>query len=207
MKSDAGVTLLEILVVAGIFTLAIGLSLTVLSSSRLSVTVNEAKVRTQENARTTMNWLSRELRLSNASFVHIYSTLNIPSPNAPLPITGPVVYFQIPLEDPATRTLDLTAAGALQWGSQDNLGAYTLGNFIYYYLGGPDGNQLFRATSAALGGGVNGAGVIIAPNISSITFERDSATSELIDLEIVAEAATTVSPITQTLRSRVRLRN
>lgn len=207
MKPNTGVTLLEVLVVAGIFTLAIGLSLTVLSSSRLSLNVTEAQVRAQENARTAMNWLSRDLRLSDASRAHIYSTLNIPSPNAPLPITGAVVYFQTPLEDPATGTLDLTAAGALQWGSQDNLGTSTLGNFIYYYLGGPDGNQLFRATSAALGGGINGAGVVIAPHISSITFERDSATSELIDIEVIAETETGVNPIEQILRSRVRLRN
>lgn len=212
MKPNAGVTLLEILVVAGIFTLAIGLSLTVLSSSRLSVTVNEAQVRSQENARTAMSWLSKELRLSTPNNAHIYSDLGTPSA-----LTGTVLYFQVPLEmddGTGTQVLDLTAAGELQWGSQDNLGAYTLGNFIYYYLGGPNGDRLFRATSAAEGGGVIGAGVVIAPDIASITFERDSATSELVDIEVVAEAEA-MSPygptapigLNQTLRSRVRLRN
>lgn len=195
----SGFTLTELLVVVGIFSLIIGACFTLLSSSRLSVNIHEASIQAAESSRRAMERITRELRLSQAGRIRLYNDLVTEGST----VSGQVIYLQVPVVDAAGELV--LASGRLTWGTEQ-----TQGDFIYYFLGGDNNDQLFRGSCSGVGIGVSNAGVIIAPYISSISFSQGSPSSELIDVEIVGEAEYLKNPrrtVTQTLRSSIKLRN
>jgi len=207
MKSKpkkSGFTLIELLVVVGIFTLIIGASFTLLSSGRLSANLSEARIQTSENARLAMEQITRELRLSHSSKGHISNAVGW----ATNLNNGIVINFQIPVGSYDAQ-LSLNLNNELQWGwgraLPDAAGTpTTLGYYIAYSVDG--NNQLLRSTyTAADGSGLTSE--IIARHISSLTFSRTSTSSQIINITIVGQRQTAQGPITQTLNSRVKLRN
>jgi type II secretory pathway pseudopilin PulG len=199
-----GFTLTELLMVTGIITLVIGASLVLISTGSLSVNLTNAQIQTQEQARIAMEQISRELRLSRAGLVRISGnlgwTVSDASPND-------TINFQIPLGSYADQ-LTLNAINEIQWGC-GQAGQAHLGHFLAYSVNG--NNQLIRSSYT----NPDGTGIeetkIICQNINQITFLRNNTSDEYIEIQIVtqkqisAQAGTT--QLTQTLHSRVRLRN
>ena len=191
-----GFTFIELLVVIGIFSSIFAATFVLLTTSRSSAGVNEAKVQTKEYAQIAMERMVRELRLSRIDRVCIANSIGW-APTGTEPNPGSVINFQIPVG--IYGTLSLTGNNALQWGSADNVG--------YYLAYSIDANSnLLRNTYTA----PNGFGLtsrVIAPHISTIRFSRASISSGLIHIEITARVQTSFGPITQTLSTDVRLRN
>lgn len=191
-----GFTLMEVLVVVGIFTLIIGVSLTLLSSSRLSTDITEAQIQVAEHARLAMDRITKELRLSHFSRVRIRNSLGFPAGEIS---PGSVINFQIPKGSYDADGLDLDPNYSLQWGS-----ATTAGHYLAYSV---DGNNQLLRTAYTDSSGSNPTSQIIAQNIASVTFSRTSTISNLISITIVAERQITPATIRQTLQSNVTLRN
>ena len=203
MKSavkKTGFTLVELLVVTGIFTLIIGVSFTLLSTGRVSMFVNEAQIEAEENARIATNRISRELRLSRAGQVLISNNPGfIGAEISP----ASVINFQIPVETPG-GALNLAPDGSIRWGSKDADGGYTLNAYIAYYM---NGTQLERITYANL----NGSGIIgssiVATHITAITFSRNAPSSNLVNIELTTQGEANTRTVAHTLRSSIKLRN
>lgn len=187
MKSKpkkSGFTLIELLVVVGIFTLIIGASFTLLSSGRLSANLSEAQIQAAENARIAMERITRELRLPHASKIRISNNRDFVTNEA---CPNSVINFQIPVGSYSNQ-LDLKADNSLKWGS-----ANTEGYYLAYSVDG--NNQLLRSTyTADDGSGLSSE--IIAQHISSVTFSRTGASSQIINITIVSERQTAQGAIT-----------
>ncbi|MFC1698640.1 type II secretion system protein J [Candidatus Omnitrophota bacterium] len=206
-KNKAGFTLVEVLVVLGIFTLAFGLSFAALSTSRLSANINEAQIQAQELARRALQQITNELRSASPTRVQLFNGL-LPQANR---LSGNVVFFQVPLETPA-GDLNLTAAGDLQWGSKDVAAGYTANQWISYSAELIDPNdpnsgwQLVKRTHPSPGGAVLST-QIICRHISDLDFTRTSPTDPEITVQLVSTVDSNVAPLQQTLRTRILLRN
>lgn len=196
MRKQTAFTLTELLVVLGIFGLIATASLLILSSGRLSTGTGEAQIQATENTRLAMTYISKDLRLSSTNRVSIYADLATTSP-----YTGSVVYFQIPLGSYADDII-LSGTYTLIWGSED-----TANKYIYYYLGGADGDRLFRGICSSLGSGSSTGGKLIAQHISAITFSRVINNLNLINIQITAQGQSASRAVTHTLHSSVKLRN
>lgn len=193
---QSGFTLMELLVVAGIFTLVVGGTTLMLTSSRFSVGLSDAQIEAEEHARRAMEHISKELRLSRADRVRISDTLGWTTSST----SGDVANFQIP-KGIYDDDLNLTADYLLQWGSEDNTG--------YYLAYSIDADSQLVRTIYVNSDGTNiyGTPKIMARNISSLTFSRTSAASEVIDIEISAQVDASQGTVKRTLRSSVKLRN
>ncbi len=195
LATPGGFTLTELLVVVGIFTLLIGVSFTLLSTGRFSVNLTEAEIQATEHAREAMNQIGRELRLSRVGAVLLSDNVAWTTNNN----SGTVVNFQIPVGSYASE-LDLTNEGAIRWGSEDTIGAH-----IAYSLNAA--SQLIRSTYTASNGS-DTVSRIVTTNISSLTFNRTTVSSNLITMEVIGQAQTPAGRVvTQTLSSSVKLRN
>lgn len=191
-----GFTLLEVLVVVGIFTLIIGTSFTLLSSSRLSTDITEAQIQVAEHARLAMDRITKELRLSHFSRVRISGNLKFTAAETN---PGSVINFQIPVGSYDDQ-LALDPNNALQWGCAANPGHY-----LAYSV---DGNHQLLRTAYTDQAGSNPTSQIIAQNIASVSFSRTSTSSNLISITLVAQRQTAAGLlISHTLGSNVSLRN
>ena len=192
-KFLTGFTLIEILLVMGIFTIITGACLTLLSTGRVSVNIADTQSQTEESARQAMNRISKELRLSQAGRVSISNNLGSATSNT----SGSVINFQVPVG--CYETLDLTDTYELKWGTENTQNAH-----ISYSL---DGNsRLLRSTYTAEDAS-DATSRIIAQNISSLNFSRSVISSSLINIVIVAQSGTASNTAPQILRSSIRLRN
>ena len=199
--SLTGFTLVELLVVTGIFTLIIGVSFTLLSTGRVSMFVNEAQIEAEENARIATNRISRELRLSRAG--HVLISNNPGFIGAEISPES-IINFQIPVETPG-GALNLNPDGSIRWGSKDADGGYTLNAYIAYYM---NGTQLERITYANLdGSGIIGNSIVVATHITAITFSRNAPSSNLVNIELTTQGEANTRTVAHTLRSSIKLRN
>ena len=190
-----GFTLIELMVVMGIFTLIIGAGFTLLSSGRLSTDISEAQIQTVGHARLAMDRISKELRLSHFSRLRISNSVNFTAAEIS---PGSIINFQIPVGS-YDVALDLDGT-SLKWGSAANEGDY-----LAYQVDA--NNQLLRTAYVDVNG-ANPSDVVIAQNIASITFSRTGVNSNLITITIVTQRQTVSGiAITQTLHSNVTLRN
>lgn len=192
----SGFTLTELLVVIGIFSFIIGVSFTLLTSGNLSVDISEAQIQAAENARRAIGKISTELRLSHLAYVHLYDTLQTQgSLNS-----GQVLYFQIPM---GSYDANLALAGnyALRWGTEE---ANSQGDFICYFL---DDDQLLRSTCSDVGLASTVSGVLVTPRISALNFSRANTSAELINIEVEGQSEAASGPVTQTLRTSIKVRN
>ncbi len=192
---ESAFTVIELLVVMGIFSLIIGAGLTLFSTGRLSIHISEAHIQAQEYARQAMNRISKELRLSRPSLVYLSDSADWLTNDD----SGSVVNFQIPVGSYDISILpQLTSDYRIRWGS-----AAAEGDHLAYSTDA--GLQLLRSTYTAFDGS-DAATEIIAQHIASISFSRSSG-SPLIDIQIVSQVDTAHGPVTHTLRSSVKLRN
>ena len=191
----SGFTLIELLLVTGIFTLIIGVSFTLLSTGRVSMFVNEARIQAEENARLAADQISKELRLSSANLelVHISDSVGWATNNT----SGTVINFQIPVGS-YDGTLDLTGANELKWGNEDTEDAY-----IAYWL---NDNLLTRSIYTASDGS-DATGRTIASDVTSLAFSRAATDSALINIDISTQGEASTRTATRTLRSGIKLRN
>lgn len=195
LYTGAGFSLIELLVVAGIFSLIIGVTFTLLTAGRFSVNLTEAQILAQDHARAAMDRITRELRLSQAGLVFISNNILWAQSST----LGSVVNFQIPVGSYADK-LDLESDGSLKWGTEDNEGAY-----LAYSLN--ENLQLLRSTFTNTDGS-DATGRIVSPHISALTFSRPTTSSNLITITIVGQTQTARGRVvTQTLTSSLKLRN
>ena len=190
-------TIIELIVVMGIFALIVGAGLTLFSTGRLSVSISEAHIQAQEQARQTMTRVSKELRLSSPSRFHLCDSVDWLTNND---AAGSVVNFRIPVGSYAISILpSLTTDYRIRWGS-----ATTEGDYLAYST---DADlQLLRSTYTTADGS-DASTEIIAQHIASISFSRSSASSPLINIQIVSQVNTAHGPTTHTLRSSIKLKN
>lgn len=198
----SGFTVTELLVVTGIFALIIGASFTLLNTGRFSSSLTEARIHSQENAQTALQRLSRELRLSQALKLRISDDINFTAAETR---PGSVVNFQVPL---GSYDDQLNLSGTeLQWGSADPSRADELDAYLAYSVDADE--QLIRTAYRDEAGTDIISQDIIAQNISGLSFSRDTASSERINIQVDATEEDTSSgkTITQTLSFSVKLRN
>ncbi|UCC96064.1 MAG: type II secretion system protein [Candidatus Omnitrophota bacterium] len=187
-------TLIEVIIAIGISTLVIGASMIILFTSKVSIFRNEAAILAETNARTAMERITNELRLSRPFRVFISNNVSVLN-NLD---NGSAINFQIPVGsyDPA---LDLTATHLLRWGCAANEDHH-----IAYSINAD--NQLVRSTYS-LDDGSDAVAAIIAPDIQSLNFNRTASSSPLINVGIIAEGRGSVENATFALQSSVTLRN
>lgn len=188
------VTLVELMIAAGISLLIIGASFGMLLFGRVSVFSNEAAVKASEQARRALNKITNELRLSKPTLVLISEDLGI-SHNTN---DGDIVNFQIPVGI-YNNELTLNADYTLQWGSDTVVGAY-----VAYSV---DGNSnLIRSTYPA-DDVSNAVSSVVVPGILSLRFTRASLSSAVVKIEIQARGRSTSQETEVGLTSSVRIRN
>lgn len=201
-----GITLLELLIVAGIMVLITTAALGLLVAAKNSADQNETQIQVKEYAQRAMDKVSKELRLSRPSFVRITNSIGwsietTGTVDGVVKSKGSVVNFQMPVGI-YTTDLNLDINYNLRWGCQD-----TVGHYLAYSL---DANSNLIRTDYA---NVNGSGTIsqttIAPYVSSISFVRDNSSAGYITITITAGKAGPRKNqiISQTLISNVRLKN
>lgn len=188
MNKQSGFTLLELIIVVAIFTLIMGVTFSLLSSSRLSTSITEAQIQTQETARNAMTRLTQDLRRSS----------NV---NSPLGVDVIDIgrghrnlIFQVPVVD-ATGELALDDINQIQWGSKDKVD----GSVTYELNTG----QLTRIAQSQAGQ----VSTLIADGLSSIEYD---VTNDSIAITIISEAAWSQNPlrtVTHQLTSTVNFRN
>ncbi|MBN2097682.1 MAG: prepilin-type N-terminal cleavage/methylation domain-containing protein [Candidatus Omnitrophica bacterium] len=199
MAKQSGFTLTEIMIVVGIFALIIGGSFALLSSGQLSVSISEAQIRAEEEARRAMDKISRELRLSETGKVLIYDALGGTALAAPN--TGQVLFFQVPVLD-VDGTLKLNTENELTWGTED-----TENKYIVYYLDA-NSQQLLRntCTQGEISTGIfTDQAATVALDISNIAFQANS--DNLFTTELTSRGQIGQYISSRTLRSSINLRN
>jgi len=191
-KPVTGFTLMEIVVVAGILSLAMGVMLTFLITSRTAADFSQARLAAVEYAQRAMDQIARELRYSGASHVRISHALGWTLESRP----GQVINFQIPVG--IYGALNLTSSNWLKWGNQD-----TEGYYIAYSVNAD--SQLLRSTYLAANA-TGAASRIVAPHISSISFNRTDGNSDLVHVVVISRI-TSPRETTATLEADVKMRN
>ncbi len=174
MMKRYGFTLVELMVVIFIFSIIMAATFTVLSMGRQSWHTGSTQVELQQETRRAMDRMVRELRESASSQVNITGG-------------GGIITFRLP-EDADGDDDVLDGTGNIEWGNQ-----------ITYSLGGANGDQVLRTTSA-------GSTAILANNINALSFSSISASE--ISIGITARKdAVPGRTMQSTLNSQVTLRN
>lgn len=200
-QDKRGFSLIELMVVLGIFTLIIGVGLALVSTGRLSVDVGEAKIQAEQEARLSLDKISRELRLSRASKIRISDTISFTGAETR---PGAVINFQIPIGSYAEQ-LDLTDDHMLKWGAE-RAGVPDPERWVIAYSLNPDTDQLIRTTYDR-DHPADAQTQVIASNITALSFDRSDISSSLITITITGSVRTAHDPIEQSLTSHIKLRN
>lgn len=188
------VTLIELMIAAGISTLIIGASLTILFSGRASILHNEGLILSSQQARASLDRLGRTLRLSQASKTFISNQLGM-TINAN---SGTVINFQIPVGS-FSANLDLTSDACLKWGSntQEN-------NYMAYSI--DTNNNLIESTYTQINAS-DVSSTIVSPSIQFISFHRENNSSNLITVKITTRGNNSRNTLEKALVSFIKLRN
>jgi len=193
-SNGAGFTIIELLVVMGIFTLIAAASFSLISTGRFSADIIESRLKLTERSHQAMSRITRELRLSSPSRVYISNTLGTTTNS----LQGEVINFQIPVGC-YDNVFNLTPMHFLKWGSQAAEGA-----FLAYSV---DANsQLLRSTYTT-SDGTDASSEVIAQNISSLNFSRSASSSQLVNITISFQEQIGSQAVDQTLHTGVRLMN
>lgn len=156
-KSSAGFTLLEVLMVVGLFSLILGLVLGVFLTGQLAWGRGQTQIGLQQQVRWGMEAMVRELNLSSQS------RLRIINPNR-LTFQGPLNAAN-PGGDSRSR-IDIDNHGNLVWGADA-----TPNNWIEYIV---VNNELRRRVVPAVGAAFISE-TTLARHIQSVTFLPDQA--------------------------------
>jgi prepilin-type N-terminal cleavage/methylation domain-containing protein len=193
MVSLTGFTLVEVLIAVGIFGSIMGAALILLNTAKNSVNISEAQLQSKEYTQMALERIVSEIRLSRPDKVCISNTIRWASEASP---SGGVLNFQLPVG--IYETLNLTDNSGLKWGS-----AATEGYFVAYYV---SNSRLLRGAYSETDGS-DVVPQVIAPHISSVTFSRDTPSSDLIHIEITAKSEGLYGDVAQVQGADIKLRN
>ena len=189
-----GFTLVELLVVMGIFTLIVGVSFSFLSTGRFSAQLTEAQLEAAERGQTALSRITRELRLSAPLRVTLSDNVSRVSSL----LQGSVVNFQVPV-GVYDDTLNLTSMYDVRWGTET-----VEDSFLAYSVDADD--QLIRSTYSTINGS-DAVSEVIGQGISSLAFIRTSSSSDLLTVEITSQSEVGSKILSQTVHTRLRFRD
>lgn len=172
-------TLLETLVVLGIFTLMFTITFEILSANRRSFDIGLTKQDVENQARLGLESMSRELYKTNSNYVTI-------SPNAA------IITFQVPI--------DYGAGGSLIWGAGESGEPATGGYKIRYSLNAQ--SQLIREVLDTTDTVVSTR--VLANAVNNLTF---SLADNLLSIGLTAQRTVSGRTLSQPFSSRVTFRN
>lgn len=167
------------MIVLCVFTIISGAIFAVFAMGNISWYTAEVQLIAHQNARGGMDAIIRELRQTRSSAI-----ADVPADdNYYTSIT-----FRIP-EDTDGDGDVLDNSGAIEWSDT-----------IQYSLGGLDNKQLLRTTG--------GAYSVLANNVTSLQFRRQSTVPNLLEISLQTQKSTPEGrTIQMSLSSKVRLRN
>ena len=207
-KKNGGFTLVEVLVVLGIFTLITAAIYGILAAGRRSWLVGEASLTTQQEARLGLDKITRELRPSTPARVTVAAGNN-------------TVRFDIPIDADGDGFLDIIPGtsvivyGADDLDDSDSDGAlWEQGWQIEYQIDAVNG-QIIRRVLDGAAAVVNQRIVVNNINPLLTNFQTDSGGTvpvEVVNINLTTEINTIQGrpinpPIQTTLRTTVNLRN
>lgn len=179
-----GLSLLEILVAVGIFSIIIVAAFGVLISGRRAFETGDVQIEVEQEARRAVDYMSKELR--QASSVKITA----PAEGA----SGSSVTFEVPYDVDGDGDV-INSLGGIEW-SNDSGG---IGTITYSLASG----QALRNLSL-------GGQTVLANRISALTFNRPLG-KDIVEISLTAEKYAlkgfTSPTITISLNAQVKLRN
>lgn len=179
MKTKA-YTLLETLVVVGIFALMFALTFQILTSNRISFDIGLAKQDVENQARLGLESMGRELYKTNSAHVTISGA------------TNSIVTFQVPI--------GYDTGGSLIWGAGETGEPVTGGWQIRYSLN--VGQQLIREVLDTASSVVSTR--VLANAVNSLTF---SLNNNLLTMSLTIQKTASGRTLSQSFSSSVAFRN
>lgn len=187
MKKGFG--LVEMLVVAAIFTFIITAVFNVLLTGSRGFETGDVQIEVEQEARRAIDYMVKELRQTNAN--------KISTPASGM--SASIITFEIPCDVDADGDV-ISATGGVEWSN--DAGANRIGTITYSMSGG----QILRALSL-------GGQAVLANRITALSFNRPLG-KDLIEISLTAEKyalkgfSSAGNPkVTINLNSQVKVRN
>lgn len=216
---NKGFSMMELLVVVGIFVLMMAATLGLLISTKYSTDLNEAQIQVKETAKMAIEKIAAEIRLSRPGKIRITNAIGWPTGNDTTiqgpndtPISegglggasisqGNSINFQIPTKI-YDAALDLSASYNLKWGCANPQGGE---NIEGHYLNFSEHDHNLIRHDYDTNGRIQLK--TIATNISSLMFSRDDTNSSVIKIDLTSTVNARHGTQSQTLTSYIKVMN